>query len=171
MKDDDRLRSMRLVFYEEDIQLIDQSLDEFLELSKAKSALLIDKEGHLVTSRGDEGSFDSDTISALVAGSFAATQAMAKLLGEEEFSVLFHQGKHDNIQLSLIGDRTLLAVIFDDQTTIGMVRLYASETASKLHQLFEERAARQAAGGTPTPTLEGDFNQEAQDSLDDLFGD
>ncbi len=168
MKDDDRLRNMRLVFYEEDIQRIDKVLNEFLELSKAKSTLLIDKEGHLVTNAGQASEFDNDTISALVAGSFAATQAMAKLLGEEEFSVLFHQGKKDNIQLSLIGDRTLLAVIFDDQTTIGMVRLYASETANKLHQLFEERAEKQA--GQPPPTLEGDFKGDAEGVLDDLFG-
>ena len=50
---------------------------------------------------------------------------MAKLLGEEECSALFHQGKSDNIQLSLVGDRALLTAIFDEQTTVGMVRLYA----------------------------------------------
>ena len=54
-----------------------------------------------------------DTISALVAGSFAATKEMARLLGEDEFTAMFHQGERDNIQLSLVGDRTLLTILFD----------------------------------------------------------
>jgi len=45
----------------------------------------------MVTCCGDTKSIDHQTISALVAGSYAATREMAKLLGEVEFSVLFHQ--------------------------------------------------------------------------------
>ena len=56
----------------------------------------------------------------VVAGAFAATKEMARHLGEEEFSVLFHQGKKDSIHLTLIGDRTLMTIIFDERTTIGL---------------------------------------------------
>ena len=119
---DKKLRDNRLVFYKDDIELIDKVLAEFLRLSGSKCALLIDKEGHLVTKQGEVKSLNMDTISALVAGSFAATKEMAKLLGEEHFSCLFHQGERDNIQLSLVGDRTLLTILFDDRTTVGMVR-------------------------------------------------
>jgi len=114
-----------------------------------------------------------DTISALVAGSFAATREMARLLGEEEFSVLFHQGKSDSIQLSLVGDRTLLTVIFDEATTVGMVRLYASETAKRLGELFRRHALereRNAANGAVEPDLSDGFVGSAKDKLDDLFG-
>lgn len=92
MSQNERLRHDRLTFYKEDVDRIDKLLAEFLRLSGAKCALLIDKEGHLVTKRGELRTIDIDTISALVAGSFAATKEMARLLGEEEFTAMFHQG-------------------------------------------------------------------------------
>lgn len=165
MRDDDRLRQDRLVFYKADIEKIDRILTEFLKLSQARCALLVDKEGHLVTRAGLTEAVDLDTISALVAGAFAATKEMAKHLGEEEFSVLFHQGKKDSIHLTLIGERTLLTVIFDERTTIGMVRLYANEAAKKLGKVFAQ------AGRTPDDEeLTEDFGEVAGDALDQLFG-
>ena len=163
---DDSLRSTRLVFYKEDIEAIGRSLQTFLRNSNANCALLVDKDGHLVTREGQFTSFDVDTISALVAGSFAATKQMAKLLGEEEFALMFHQGKKDNIQLSLIGERTILAVIFDDRTTLGMVRLYSGQIAAKLAQVFSDIGDRKREG----EKISQDFGQAARGKLDDIFG-
>jgi len=167
-KTDSQLREERLVFYREDIAKIDEVLAEFLEVSAAKCALLVDKEGHMVTKKGNTSSFDLDTICALVAGSFAATKEMARLLGETEFSVLFHQGKRDNIQLTLVGDTTLLTVIFDDKTTLGMVRLYATEAADQWNELFQRRKILKHR---PDQHIHQDFPADAQDKLDDVFGD
>jgi predicted regulator of Ras-like GTPase activity (Roadblock/LC7/MglB family) len=166
---DKKLRDNRLVFYKDDIELIDKVLAEFLRLSGSKCALLIDKEGHLVTKQGEVKSLNMDTISALVAGSFAATKEMAKLLGEEHFSCLFHQGERDNIQLSLVGDRTLLTILFDDRTTVGMVRLYASETCKKLCQVFETTAQRQASGKDNLESLDDGYGRNAKSALDKFF--
>ncbi len=163
---DDSLRSTRLVFYKEDIEVIGKSLNSFLKNSNAQCALLVDKDGHLVTKEGEARTYDMDTISAVVAGSFAATKQMAKLLGEEEFALMFHQGKKDNIQLSLVGERTILAVIFDDKTTLGMVRLYASQVSSKLAELFSEIAERKGEG----EKISQEFGKAAQGKLDDIFG-
>ena len=142
-------------------------MENFLKLSDSKANILIDKDGHLVTKAGATEDMDLMTIAALVAGSFAATREMAKLLGEDEFSVLFHQGKKDSIQLSLIGERTLLATIFDERTTIGMVRLYAKEATSKLMVIFGEIDNRIDDGGAMAEL--GDYTEEAKDSLDDFF--
>jgi predicted regulator of Ras-like GTPase activity (Roadblock/LC7/MglB family) len=165
MSANERLRHDRLTFYKEDIERIDRLLAEFLRLSGAKCALLIDKEGHLVTRRGEVRSIDMDTISALVAGSFAATKEMARLLGENEFTALYHQGERDNIQLSLVGDRTLLTILFDDRTTVGMVRLYANETAKKLSEIYRETEGREA----PDLQLEKDYGNSAKQRLENLF--
>ena len=62
--------------------------------------MLVDKDGHLITQEGSTEKTDTDTISALVAGCFAATREMARILGEEEFTALFHQGRRDNLQLT-----------------------------------------------------------------------
>ncbi len=171
MVDDRSLREGRLVFYKELVSEINRVLREFLRLANAKCVLLIDKEGHMVTRQGVTQDIDLDSISALVAGSFAATKQMAHLMGEEEFSVLFHQGKSDSIQLSLVGDRTLLTVIFDETTTVGMVRLYAAEAATRLEELFKEHEKKQLAGEIDDEEdLEEGFVTSAQDKLDDLFG-
>jgi predicted regulator of Ras-like GTPase activity (Roadblock/LC7/MglB family) len=167
-KDSDLLRQKRLVFYKEDIEKIDKVLENFLKLSGSKSNLLIDKEGHLVTKAGHTESYDLSTVSALVAGSFAATREMARLLGEDEFTVLFHQGKRDNIQLALIGERTILATIFDNRTTIGMVRLYAKEAATKLAKIFKESELRKQAG--KKETIDEKFGEKAKGRLDDVLG-
>ena len=163
---DESLRSTRLVFYKEDIEVIGKSLNAFLKNSNAQCALLVDKDGHLVTKEGEARTYDMDTISALVAGSFAATKQMAKLLGEEEFALMFHQGKKDNIQLSLVGDRTILAVIFDERTTLGMVRLYSSQVSAKLAQVFKDISVRKTEG----EQISQAFGQAARGKLDDIFG-
>ncbi|NUN49252.1 MAG: roadblock/LC7 domain-containing protein [Candidatus Brocadiae bacterium] len=164
---DEKLRDSRLVFYKEDIDKIDKMLEEMLRLSKAKCALLIDKDGHLVTKQGGSSSYDTDTIAALVAGSFAATKEMARILGEEEFSVLFHQGKKDNIHLTLVGNRTLLAIIFDDKTTVGMVRLYSNEVTKKMVQVFQDAGKRTG----PAPQVAKGYADAAQNKVDEFFRD
>jgi len=166
MSQNERLRHDRLTFYKEDVDRIDKLLAEFLRLSGAKCALLIDKEGHLVTKRGELRTIDIDTISALVAGSFAATKEMARLLGEEEFTAMFHQGERDNIQLSLVGDRTLLTILFDDRTTVGMVRLYAGETAKKLADIYRDALNREPGDDDG---LNEEYGTDAKKTLDKLF--
>lgn len=162
-----QLRDDRLVFYQSQMDRIGEVLREFLRLSGARCAILVDKEGHLVEKVGDAPGFDADTISALVAGAFAATRQIAKLLGEEEFSAMFHQGQRDNIQLNLVGDRTILTVLFDDTTTVGMVRLYANEAASRLVEIFSDD---QGAGEeAPNADLEEDFEDRTRERLDSMF--
>ena len=169
MATDKSLRETRLVFYKEDIDSINAVIDAFLKQSAAKCALLIDKDGHMVTGRGATKNIDVDTISALVAGSFAATREMAKLLGEDEFSALFHQGKSDNIQLSIVGDRALLTAIFDEQTTVGMVRLYANEASKRLAAIFRKKASEAHLEKVPAEPDAG-FRSGSSSALDNLFG-
>lgn len=167
---DVELRNARLNFYTKDIRRLEKVMEEFLKLSQAKCVFLVDKEGHMITKVGGDIEFNQDTISALVAGSFAATKEMAKLLGEKEFSALYHQGENDNIQLSLVGDRTILTVIFDDSTTLGMVRLYVSETVKKLNQVFEDARSGANADGESEESLTSDYSSTAKSKLDNMFG-
>ena len=167
--DNKQLREGRMIFYQDLVRDVNRLLREFLKLSNAKCAMLVDREGHMVTRQGVTRDLDMDTISALVAGSFAATKEMARVLGEDEFSVLFHQGKTDNIQLSLVGDRTILTVIFDDSTTLGMVRLYVTETVRKLEDLFTDILKSQKDGTNPDIEELSDMSESAKDTLDALF--
>ena len=163
---DVQLKENRMVYYNaEAIASANEVLDRLLELASARQALLVDVEGHLITSRGVSSvGLNVDNVSALVAGTFAATKATAKQLGQDGFSVLFHQGQKDSIQLTLIDDRMLLAIIFDQSTTIGMVRVYAEETAGKISDIFSRNAGQEQ----DSPLTE-EFTDGVQDKLDDVF--
>ena len=159
-----------LIIYEEEINQIDALISKMLKGAEAKCALLVDKDGHLITRQGFTHSLDTTALAALLAGAFASTKEIAKLVGEPEFSVLFHQGKKDHIHMSLVGERSILVVIFDDRTTIGMVRLYAKETAAELGRIFEQIKA--SADSSPQQSgVSSEFADGAQDKLDDIFHD
>jgi len=159
-----------LIIYEEEIAQIEALISKMLKGCEAKCALLVDKDGHLITRQGFTHSLDTTALAALLAGSFASTKEIAKLVGEPEFSVLFHQGKKDHIHMSLVGDRSILVVIFDDRTTIGMVRLYAKESAQELSKIFEEISHQDNSKGQANG-IGNDFADMAQNKLDDIFSD
>src|SRR5262245_61683862 len=139
---DQKLRKQRLIFYEDDIERINKALENYQNLSKSRCNMLIDVEGHPVTQVGSTEGINLETIAALVAASFAATKEVAKILGQDEFTTLTHQGKLESIQLTLVGERTILATIFDNNTTIGMVMFYTKELVEKLNVVFKEIAGR-----------------------------
>ncbi len=167
MVSDKKLREAQLVFYSKDVGEIDQELDGFLELSGARCAILIDRSGHLVTRRGESMGGSLDSVAALAAGSFAATREMARLLGEDEFNAMFHQGVRESIQISPIGDRALFAIVFDDRSNLGLVRFYAEESQGRLHEILEEINNRQP--DAESPSLADDFSSSASAALDKLF--
>lgn len=157
-----------LIIYQEETAKIDGILRKLLKGSEAKCALLVDKDGHLITRQGFTHSLDTTALAALLAGSFASTKEIARLVGEPEFSVLFHQGKRDHIHMSLVNERTILVVIFDDRTTIGMVRLYAKESSEELNRVFEVAADQSFHG---EEGLSDEFADSAESKLDDIFQD
>jgi len=168
MSERHKFRAERLIYYAQDITRINAVLDDFMRLANAKCTLLIDKEGHMIAQRGDTKSYDLQNIAALAAGSFAATKEMAKLLGEDEFNVLFHQGEKDNLQLGLVGDRLLMAILFDDRTTIGMVRLYAREATERLAHILADAAKRKPQTG-PKAQVDPGYTDSAKKKLDEFF--
>jgi len=159
-----------LVIYEEQIEKIEKALSRLIRDAQAKCVLLVDKDGHLITRQGFTQSLDTTALAALLAGSFASTREIARLVGEPEFSVLFHQGKKDHIHITLVGERTILAVIFDDRTTIGMVRLYAKEASENLERIFSSanRQGRQSESQEKTE-LDSEFSTSLDSRLDDIF--
>lgn len=167
MAKDQELRDQHLCFYAEDVAVIDQELDAFLELSGATCAMLIDRSGHMVTRRGASMDGSLESVAALAAGSFAATREMARIIGEGEFNTLFHQGTRESIQIAAIGERSLFVVVFDDRSNLGLVRFYAEESAGRLVTLFDGITGRPAPEGGVQ--LSEDFSSSASAALDELF--
>ena len=166
------MRQDDLVIYEEQIEQIEKTLRRLIKDAQAKCVLLVDKDGHLITRQGFTQTLDTTALAALLAGSFASTREIARLVGEPEFSVLFHQGKKDHIHISLVGERTILAVIFDDRTTIGMVRLYAKEVSENLNQILSSgKSEDNTVRSGNKSELDTEFSTSVETRLDDIFSD
>jgi predicted regulator of Ras-like GTPase activity (Roadblock/LC7/MglB family) len=132
----------------QDSTRIHEILTRLLGESGAVEALLIDRAGQLLAVVGAAPSLDAVSISALAAAAFSSTAAMARLLGEPEFSVLFHQGAKRSIHVSTVDEDSILLAIFDERTTIGMVRLFAAEASRSVGAVLGEARAR------PKPSAE-----------------
>ena len=139
----------------EDQMAIEQKLTDFLTKSEAQWSALVDKGGNLFAQAGDTGSLDLSILSALAAGSFAATHELAKRLGESEFSALYHEGHGQHILMSALAHECLLVTIFGERTNIGLVRFYAQQATVALNELLKQAQAKEA---TAAPLiLDGDF--------------
>ena len=97
------------------------------------SVTLIDMAGNIIsTVDNGENKLDLYSLAALAAGNFGAVSTMAGLIGEEEFSLLFHKGKKENIHFSKVTDEFLLITIFGKEVSLGFLRLKVAEATEKL---------------------------------------
>ena len=151
-------------FSEEDFGAITKALDRFLTDCNARCALLVDRTGQLVATVGQRPSFDPTAFATLTAADFSANDQLAKLIGENDFNSLFHQGEKESMYLADIARRVILVVLFDNRTTLGLVRLKLRQTVLELSQLFEAVFARTAAAPNAPNVLAG-----ADDEIDKLF--
>ena len=153
-------------FTEDDFGAITQSLQRFLFDSNARCALLVDRTGQLVATVGEQPKFDPTAFATLTAADFSANDQLAKLIGETDFNSLFHQGEKESMYLADVARRVILVVLFDNRTTLGLVRLKMKQTVEELTRLFEavfQRAQSGEGGGQPN-ILSG-----ADDEIDRLF--
>lgn len=168
VSENDALRLRRLVFYAADIDRINAVLLAFVKKANAQCALVIDKEGHMVARQGFFKQ-DSSALAALVAGSFASTREIARLLGEPEFRVLFHQGQGQSIHITLLGERTLLVTVFGAAVKAGMIQVLCKELAVQLEGVLVE-AGKRKPDEEKQETLGKNFSDEMKNQLDALFG-
>jgi predicted regulator of Ras-like GTPase activity (Roadblock/LC7/MglB family) len=102
----------------------------------AKVVFLVDKDGTLLASAGDAVGFDTTSLASLAAGNIAATGGLANLIGEKEFSVLFHEGERDNMHLSVVAERLILVIVFDRRSSVGLVRLRVRQASKRLTEVM-----------------------------------
>mgnify|MGYP003693998193 CR=1 FL=1 len=103
--------------------------------------VLVDKDGQQIAVHGELGDLDTTSLASLVAGNVAATGGMAKLIGEDEFPTLSHEGAKESIHISVIG-RVLLVVVFDDRSSLGLVKLAVQTNLSGISQCLRGNRKR-----------------------------
>ena len=112
-----------LIMYEEEFQKIKDIISKLKIDANANVVFLVDKNGQQIAAMGDLTTLDTTSLASLTAGNVAATDGLARLIGEKEFSILFHEGEKDNIHISIVAQRVILVVIFDERSSLGLVRL------------------------------------------------
>ena len=105
--------------------------------SAARVVFLVDKDGQEIAVQGEVGDLDTTSLASLAAGNVAATGGMAHLIGEKEFPTLSHEGERESIHISVIG-RLLLIVVFDERSTLGLVKLRSKQVSYQLLAMIDE---------------------------------
>jgi predicted regulator of Ras-like GTPase activity (Roadblock/LC7/MglB family) len=158
----------QMVMYDEEFKEINVVIEKLLREANAKVIFLVDKNGQLISGVGDTERFDTTSLASLTAGNIAATGGMAKLIGEKEFSILFHEGEKDNLHISIVGGRVILVVLFDNRSSLGLVRLRVKKASDELTAIFDrlmqKAEAKEKSGDTEFP-----FAEITDDDIDNLF--
>ena len=137
----------QLVMYDEDYRKILAVIQRLVRDANAKGIFVVDKNGQLIAEAGEVRGIDTTSLASLTAGSIAATGGLAKIIGEEDFPVHFHQGERDNLHITLVAKRMILVVIFDDRSSLGLVRLRVKKAGAELARVPTRNHCQQRSLG------------------------
>ena len=126
-----------IIMHEQQYLQLGHILNKLRLESFSRVVFLVDKNGQQIAVHGDVGNIDTTSLSSLAAGNVAATGGMAQLIGEKEFPTLSHEGERESIHICIIG-RVLLVVVFDERSSLGLVKLRVKQASRDLSALFVE---------------------------------
>jgi len=153
------------IIHEHQFQRIKSVLTRLCIECAARVVFLVDRDGQTIAFHGDIGDMDTTSFSSLAAGNVAATTSMAKLIGEDVFPAVVHEGERESIFISVIG-RSLLVVVFDERSTLGLVKLRTKKASFEVAAILDE-----AAKDSEKQRLDQNsfFNEITDEDIDSLF--
>jgi predicted regulator of Ras-like GTPase activity (Roadblock/LC7/MglB family) len=157
--------------YEEDYWAITSVLKELLQNSNSQSVLLIDKTGQMIASVGIEPDFDLMSFASLCAADFEANSQLAKLIGEKDFSTLYHQGSDESMYLAKVASHIILVVLFNKRTTLGLVRLRVKKAVEGLNTILTRLFDKLEYENEELKEFNEEFTDELNKEIDALFSD
>jgi predicted regulator of Ras-like GTPase activity (Roadblock/LC7/MglB family) len=120
-----------------DLEGIEEILQDYLPEAGIHCVVLIDMAGNIIAEHeSGETKHDISALAALSAANFGAVSAMAKIVGEEEFSLLFNKGEKENIHYSRVVDEFLLICVFDNEVSLGLLRLKVAKAIGKITEIL-----------------------------------
>jgi predicted regulator of Ras-like GTPase activity (Roadblock/LC7/MglB family) len=157
--------------FEEDYWAINTILQELLKNSNSSSVLLLDKTGQLISSLGEPPQFDLHSFASLCAADFEANAQLAVLIGEKDFSTLYHQGSNESMYLARVEQNIILVILFDKRTTLGLVRLRAKKALDNLEVVIRRLYGKLEYENEENTEFNEEFVQQAEVEIDSLFTD
>ena len=160
-----------LVILPEDHQRFSTILEKLRSEANASFVFLLDRNGQQITSNGAMEGVDPTALASLAAGTIAATEGLGEVIGEQRFQSLYHEGDKASVHLTLVRNRLILLVVFDEHSSLGLVRLRVDETIEDVMAVLESMDGREndkpvAAGGNQSPELA----EITDEDIDALFG-
>ena len=154
-----------IIMHEQQFQQLRLILGKLRLESFSRVVFLVDKNGQQIATHGDVGDLDTTSLASLAAGNVAATGGMARLIGEKEFPTLSHEGERESIHICIIG-RVLLVVVFDERSSLGLVKLRVKQASRDLSNLFDELERLNTERREREEAL---FAEITDDDIDSLF--
>jgi predicted regulator of Ras-like GTPase activity (Roadblock/LC7/MglB family) len=158
-----------VVLYQEEYELLKSVIARLCTDANAKFVFLVDKNGQQIAAHGEMVNLDTTSLASLTAGNVAATDGLAHLIGERGFPVLSHEGERDNIHISIVAARVILVVIFDERSSLGLVRLRVKRATGDLGSIFEQIEAKVAEERDLGIAIDSPFAEITEDDIDALF--
>ena len=155
------------VMFPEEQQQMSMVCQRLARDANAKAVLLIGRDGQPIADAGDVHELDVTSLSSLTAGNVAATGGIAQLLAEREFAGQFHEGEKTNVHISIVGARVILVVLFDERSSLGLVRLRVRKASSELTLVLDVMVKKSTLGASQ-PSV---FSEITDDDIDNLFND
>ena len=152
------------IIQEQQFQKIKTVLARLCVESAARVVFLVDRDGQPIAFHGDIGDMDTTSFSSLAAGNVAATSSMAKLIGEDVFPAVVHEGELESIYICVIG-RSLLVVVFNERSTLGLVKLRAKRASHEVAALIDEMTLHSEQNKAQSNAFFAEITDEDIDSL------
>jgi predicted regulator of Ras-like GTPase activity (Roadblock/LC7/MglB family) len=131
----------------------------------ARVVFLIDRDGQPIAFHGDIGEMDTTSFASLAAGNVAATSSMARLIGEDTFPSVVHEGEHESIFISVSG-RALLVVVFAGRSTLSLVKIRTKRGSFEVAAILEEATIQSVAARVNNSSF---FSEITDEDIDSLF--
>ena len=152
------------ILQEQQFQRLKSVLARLCVECAARVVFLVDRDGQTIAFHGDIGNMDTTSFSSLAAGNVAATTSMAKLIGEDVFPAVVHEGERESIFISVIG-RSLLVVVFDERSTLGLVKLRTKKASHEVAAVLDEATRASANNRLDNNSFFAEITDEDIDSL------
>ena len=159
-----------LVLHEEDFLAIRDLIQRLRSEANARVVCLVDRNGQQIATVGEAENLDITALASLAAGNVAATDSLARLIGESDFSALYHEGEKDNLHLTVVGGKAILVVIFDVRSSLGLVRLRVKKYSAELAAALEQMRQRSAKSRSGKMAAASPFAEITDEDIDSLFG-
>lgn len=157
------------IIYNDEYVLIKEVLKALKTNTRAEIVFITDSEGHCIASTGEMDDSHLNSISSLIAGSMAAVNGIGQMLKVEKFTTILTESAEKNLHISSINDRTMLIVIFDSNSNLGIIRFRVKSAIQELEKVFitinnKLKSSALEEGASP-------FEGVSDEDIDEIFGD